>query len=85
MRCQSIWQWNAQTRAEFRSVRVLGTDLRAGVLIWIVRYEAKSYVTTRIYLDDVTAYGSGWRVYRCSTVDTGVDCGALYYLEVVAV
>ena len=73
-----------------RRVQALGQRryLRAdGVmrLIWVVCYEAKGYISTRIDLDDVATDGSRWRVDRCPTVDASVDCRALYYLEVVAV
>ena len=56
-----------------------------GVLIWVVCYEAKGYISTRIDLDDVATYGGGWGVNRCSTVDTGAGGGPLYDLEIVAV
>lgn len=55
------------------------------ILIWIICYEAKRYVSTSIDFDDVAAYGCCWGVNRFATVDASVRCRALYYLEVVAV
>ena len=30
IRCQSMWQWNAQTRAESQSAKVVGTNEGTG-------------------------------------------------------
>ena len=56
-----------------------------GLLIWIICYEAKGYISARIDLDDVATDGGGWGVDRCSAVDTSAGCGPLYDLEIVAV
>ncbi len=55
-----------------------------GTLIWIVCNETKGYVTTSVDLDDIATYGSRRGVDGRSAVDASVSCGALYYLEVVA-
>ena len=55
------------------------------IRIWVVCDESKCYIPTRVDLDDVTAYGSYWRIDRCTAVNASVGCGALYDLEVVAV
>ena len=55
-----------------------------GILIWIVRNEAKGDVTTSVDFDDIAAYGGRRGVAGLSAVDAGVGGGALDYLEVVA-
>lgn len=68
-----------------REVLGSGTGGVEGILIWVIRYEAKRYITARVDFDDVAAYGRCRGVHRGSTVNASVGCGALYYLEVVAV
>lgn len=81
-----MWQWNAQTRGISQSARGLRERIRGeGILIWVVCYEAKGYVSTRIDFDDVATYGGGWGIDGFSTVDTSAGGGPLYDLEIVAV
>lgn len=56
-----------------------------GILIWIICYEAKGYVSACINFDNVTTYRCRWGINGCSTVDAGAGGGALYNLEIVAV
>ena len=65
--------------------RLLSRSIVTGTLIWIVRNETKGYVTISVDLDDIATYGGRGRVDGRPAVDASVSCGALYYLEVVAV
>ena len=87
-RCQSMWQWNAQTRIGSWSAKGSVDAHQLGdfeTLIWVVRYKAKGHVTPRVDFNDVATYRRCWGVDGFSTVDAGVGGGALHYLEVVAV
>ena len=58
--------------------------MELGLLIWIIRYKAKSNVTPRVDFDDVATYWRRGGVDRRSTVDASIGCGALHYLKIVA-
>ena len=61
------------------------SDQGLGVLIWVVGYEAEGHVTAPVDFDYVATYGRCGGVDGLSAVDAGVGCGALHYLEIVAV
>lgn len=83
VRCQSMWQWKAQTRATMVS-EAFYRRLGPGALIWIVRLEAIDKVSISIYLDGVPAYRSPRSPVGSATVPARQGGGALHHLKVVA-
>ena len=82
MRCQSMWQCMAQTRARKVSLRDdycerKYIDWGRERLIWIVCSEAVDEVAAFVDFHDIAADGGGRRIFGLAAVGTYVDAGTL--------